>query len=42
LLNIIRCESHREVVLGMLENDLSRYTKPDPAPVTDNDRVDIH
>jgi poly-gamma-glutamate synthesis protein (capsule biosynthesis protein) len=42
LLNIIRCESHREVVLGMLENDLSRYIKSDPAPVTDNDRVGIH
>ncbi len=38
LLNIIRCESHREVVLGMLENDLSQYVKPDPNPVPDNDR----
>lgn len=42
LLNIIRCELHHEVVLGILKNDLSQYTKPNSAIVPDNGQEDIH
>lgn len=38
LLNIIRCESHREVVLGMLDSNESRIVESDPDPVTNNSR----
>lgn len=36
LLNIIRCESHREVLLGMLESTMSGIVRSDPEPETNN------
>jgi len=38
LLNIIRCESHREVVMGMLESTMSRLIESDSGPATNNGR----
>lgn len=40
LLNIIRCESHREVLLGMLESTMSGIVRSDPEPETYNGRED--
>ena len=40
LLNIIRCESHREVLLGMLESTMSGNVRSDPEPETYNGRED--
>ncbi len=40
LLNIIRCESHREVLLGMLESTMSGIVRSDPEPETNNGRED--
>ena len=36
LLNIIRCESHREVVMGILENSISRMINADSQPATNS------
>jgi poly-gamma-glutamate synthesis protein (capsule biosynthesis protein) len=38
LLNIIRCESHREVVMGMLDRNMCRIVESDPGPATNKSR----